>query len=83
MSEAAKLFDQNGGSANGGDKQTAVNSAAAVGSKLFRLFFCFFFRLVTDEECCTDGHEIDVEIADERNGWRWRRRRRGIGIDAL
>ena len=42
MSEAAKLFDQNGGSANGGDKQTAVNSAAAVCSKVFRLFFFLF-----------------------------------------
>ncbi|GAA5920332.1 hypothetical protein JCM1841_004538 [Sporobolomyces salmonicolor] len=33
MSEAAALFDQNGGSA-GGDKQTAVNSAAATAMKL-------------------------------------------------
>ncbi|GAA5839487.1 hypothetical protein JCM3766R1_003559 [Sporobolomyces carnicolor] len=33
MSEAAKLFDQNGG-ASGGDKQTAVNSAAATIMKL-------------------------------------------------
>ncbi|GAA5927889.1 prion domain-containing protein RNQ1 [Sporobolomyces koalae] len=33
MSEAAKLFDQNGGAASG-DKQTAVNSAAATVMKL-------------------------------------------------
>lgn len=49
----------------------------------FFVSFVFVFGLVADEECCTDGHEIDVEIADERNGWWWRRRRRGIGIDAL